>query len=98
MRLSSSAELVPEKSISSGCCLLCKLVSCLRPDALAGVKIIEGIDCSKSDCGEKIVQGLKGTAIEVVIYVAGILIAEVRDGLLYCFEIRDPTVILDAVC
>ena len=49
-----------------------------RSQSRSGVKIITGIDCSKSDVGEKIVKGLQGTAIEVVVYVAGVMTSEVR--------------------
>ncbi|WVQ86241.1 hypothetical protein IAT38_008409 [Cryptococcus sp. DSM 104549] len=38
-----------------------------------GTKVIEGVDCSKEECGKKIVDGLQGGAVEVVVYVAGIL-------------------------
>jgi NAD(P)-dependent dehydrogenase (short-subunit alcohol dehydrogenase family) len=42
-----------------------------------GVNVLEGMDVSKSDCGEKLVKGLKGSKVQVVIYVAGLLKPEV---------------------
>lgn len=42
-----------------------------------GVNMIEGVDVSKKECGEKIVDGLQGRTVQVVIYVSGILKSEV---------------------
>jgi len=38
---------------------------------------LEGIDCSDPKVGERIVEGLQGAAVEVVVYVAGLLKPEV---------------------
>ncbi|ORY30036.1 putative cytoplasm protein [Naematelia encephala] len=38
-----------------------------------GVNVIEGVDVSKPDCGDKVVNGLKGRSVEVVVVVAGLL-------------------------
>lgn len=49
-----------------------------KPGSLPdGVNVIEGIDVSKKDCGDKIVDGLQGKTVQVVIYVSGILKPEV---------------------
>jgi uncharacterized protein YbjT (DUF2867 family) len=42
-----------------------------------GVQVISDIDVSKKDCADKIVDGLQGRAVQVVIYVSGILKGEV---------------------
>ncbi|KAK4689120.1 hypothetical protein P7C73_g983, partial [Tremellales sp. Uapishka_1] len=44
-----------------------------------GVNIIEGVDASQEDVGDKIVQGLAGRAMEIVVVVAGILKPEASD-------------------
>lgn len=38
-----------------------------------GVRVIESVDCSKEDCGQKVVDGLQGAAVDLVAYVAGVL-------------------------
>lgn len=38
-----------------------------------GVRIIEGVDCSKEDCGQMVVDGLQGASVDLVAYVAGVL-------------------------
>lgn len=44
-----------------------------------GVKVVENIDVSVEDCGRKIEAGLQGTAVEVVVIVAGLLRPEVSE-------------------
>lgn len=41
------------------------------------VQIVSGVDLSKPDVGDKLVAGLKGTKLDVVIIVAGLLKPEV---------------------
>ncbi|ODN92085.1 cytoplasmic protein [Cryptococcus wingfieldii CBS 7118] len=38
-----------------------------------GVNVIQDVDLSKEDCGRKIVNGLQGAAVQIVVYVAGVL-------------------------
>ncbi|WVF71840.1 hypothetical protein IAT40_006649 [Kwoniella sp. CBS 6097] len=38
-----------------------------------GVRVIEDIDVSEKDCGDKIVEGLQGAAVGLVVYVSGVL-------------------------
>ncbi|EAL17505.1 hypothetical protein CNBM0720 [Cryptococcus deneoformans B-3501A] len=38
-----------------------------------GVRVIESVDCSKEDCGQKVVDGLQGASVDLVAYVAGVL-------------------------
>jgi NAD(P)-dependent dehydrogenase (short-subunit alcohol dehydrogenase family) len=42
-----------------------------------GVTVVEDIDVSEEECGRKIEAGLQGTAVEVVVIVAGLLKPEV---------------------
>ena len=56
------------------------------------MKVIEGIDCSQSDVGEKLVRGLQGAAIEVVVYVAGILKPEVSTYQMALYDIEKADV------
>jgi NAD(P)-dependent dehydrogenase (short-subunit alcohol dehydrogenase family) len=51
-----------------------------KGDFPAGVNIIEGVDASKKDCGDVVVQGLKGRTVDHVWVVAGILKPEVSEG------------------
>ena len=61
--------------------------SSAEPDQFpTGVNVIGNVDVSQKDCGEKIVDGLKGRAVQVVIYVSGILKTEVRS----CFKLIWP--------
>ena len=39
----------------------------------SGVKVITGVDCSREDVGSRIEEGLQGAAVQVVVYVAGVL-------------------------
>ena len=49
-----------------------------KPDQFPeGVNVIDGIDVSKEESAGKIVDGLKGRTVQVVIYVSGILVPEV---------------------
>ncbi|RXK35216.1 cytoplasmic protein [Tremella mesenterica] len=47
----------------------------LKPDQQfkGRIQVIEGIDCSQSDVGKRIVDGLKGETVEIVVIVAGLL-------------------------
>lgn len=52
--------------------------SSAQPDQFpSGVNVVEGIDVSQKDCGNKIVDGLKGRTVQLVVYVSGILKPEV---------------------
>lgn len=55
--------------------------SSAKPDQFpSGVNVIEGVDVSQKDCGERIVDGLRGRTVQIVIYVSGILKPEVSMG------------------
>lgn len=41
------------------------------------VRVIEGIDLSRQDVGQKLIEGLNGTKLDIVIIVAGLLKPEV---------------------
>ena len=52
--------------------------SSAKPDQFPkGVNVIEGIDVSQKDCGEKVVKGLQGRTVDHVWIVAGLLKGEV---------------------
>lgn len=42
-----------------------------------GVNVIENVDASKKDCGQRVVEGLKGKSVDHVWVVAGLLKGEV---------------------
>jgi NAD(P)-dependent dehydrogenase (short-subunit alcohol dehydrogenase family) len=46
-----------------------------------GVNVIPNIDVSKKDCGDKVVDGLQGRAVDHVWIVAGLLKGEVRHSI-----------------
>ncbi|WVQ72722.1 hypothetical protein IAR50_002282 [Cryptococcus sp. DSM 104548] len=46
-----------------------------------GVNVIEDVDVAKEDCGKKIVRGLQGAAVQIVVYVAGVLKPESLEDL-----------------
>jgi NAD(P)-dependent dehydrogenase (short-subunit alcohol dehydrogenase family) len=46
-----------------------------------GVNVIPNIDVSKKDCGDKVVDGLQGRAVDHVWIVAGLLKGEVSGSL-----------------
>ncbi|KIR27828.1 cytoplasmic protein [Cryptococcus deuterogattii 99/473] len=48
-----------------------------------GVRVIESVDCSKEDCGQKVVDGLQGAAVDLVAYVAGVLKPEADELMMY---------------
>jgi hypothetical protein len=57
-----------------------------------GVRVVENIDVSLEDCGRKIEAGLQGTAVEVVVIVAGLLRPEVSaDQAIHIGLQRTPT-------
>jgi len=39
--------------------------------------VIDNVDCTQEDCGEKVVAGLKGSKVDLVLYVSGVVIPEV---------------------
>ena len=39
--------------------------------------MIDNVDCTQDDCGEKVVAGLKGSKVDLVLYVSGVVIPEV---------------------
>ena len=41
------------------------------------ITVIEGIDCTKKDCADRLVAGLKGKKVDLVVYVSGVVIPEV---------------------
>ena len=41
------------------------------------MKVVEGVDCTQKDCGEKVVAGLGGKKVDLVVYVSGVVIPEV---------------------
>jgi uncharacterized protein YbjT (DUF2867 family) len=43
----------------------------------SGINMITDVDVSKKDCGDKVVAGLGGKQVDVVVYVSGILKGEV---------------------
>lgn len=43
-----------------------------------GVNVIENVDASKKDCGQRVVEGLQGRSVDHVWVVAGLLKSEVR--------------------
>ncbi|WVO16918.1 hypothetical protein L204_104604 [Cryptococcus depauperatus] len=57
-----------------------------------GVNVIEDVDCSREDCGKKIVDGLQGTAVDIVVYVAGVLKPEKLEQLSWKDEVLMYTV------
>ena len=44
------------------------------------VDVIQGVDCTQKDCGEKVVAGLKGKKVDRVLYVSGVVFPEVSPG------------------
>lgn len=42
--------------------------------------MIDHVDCTQEDCGEKVVAGLKGSKVDLVLYVSGVVIPEVSPG------------------
>lgn len=39
--------------------------------------VIDNVDCTCKDCGDKVVAGLKGEKVELVLYVSGVVVPEV---------------------
>lgn len=39
--------------------------------------VIDDVDCTKQDCGDKVVAGLKGEKVDLVLYVSGVVVPEV---------------------
>lgn len=39
--------------------------------------VLDDVDCTKENCGEKVVAGLKGAKVDLVLYVSGVVIPEV---------------------
>lgn len=45
------------------------------------VTVIDDVDCTKEDCGDKVVAGLKGAKVDLALYVSGVVVPEVSASL-----------------